>query len=110
MNYGKLYEALHFLSHRSTFEILAALQRQDWRYSRLVREVQLREMHHQVPSGNTVSVTLARLVDEGFVRHEEAMYSLTERGRQALPLTAEFVAKLGWWDDDHTDVAEDVGR
>ena len=95
MNFNRLYETLRFFSHRGTFEILATLESKPWRYTALAREV----LHH-VPSPNTINETLRRLVDAGLVRHEGVWYSLTDRGQQALTLTAEYVKSLGWWDDD----------
>ena len=95
MNYNRLYDALHFFSHRGTFEILATLESKPWRYTALTREV----LHH-VPSPNTINEALRRLVDAGLVHHEGVWYSLTERGQQALTLTTEYVKNLGWWDED----------
>lgn len=105
MNFDRLYDALHFLSHRSTFEILAVLEARPWRYSALIREVQ-----RQVPSANTVNDALRRLVYEGLVCHEDVWYSLTERGRHALPLTKDYVEKLGWCARDPASVHPDPGR
>ena len=104
MNFDRLYDALHFFSHRGTFEILSALEHKPLRYSGVTREVLhlalMRDGEHHIPSANTLNDTLHRLVEGGWVSHEGPWYSLTERGRQVLPLTAEYVKNLGWWDEE----------
>jgi DNA-binding HxlR family transcriptional regulator len=104
VNFNRLYDALHFFSHRGTFEILSALEHKPLRYSAVTREVLhlalTRGEGHHIPSANTLNDTLARLVEGGLVNHEGFWYSLTERGRQVLPLTAEYVKNLGWWDEE----------
>ena len=97
MNLNRLYDALHFFAHRGTFEILTALEQKPHRHGALTREV----LQH-IPSANTINETLRRLVDAGLVAHEGVWYSLTDRGRDVLPLTTEYVRSLGWWDDDRT--------
>jgi DNA-binding HxlR family transcriptional regulator len=97
VNLTRLYDALHFFSHRGTFEILSVLEQRPYRHGALTREV----LQH-IPSANTVNETLRRLVEAGLVAHEGVWYSLTERGREVLPLTTEYVKSLGWWDEDRS--------
>jgi DNA-binding HxlR family transcriptional regulator len=105
LDFNTLYDALHFFSHRSTLEILAVLERRRWRYSALIREVQ-----REVPSSNTVNDALHRLVEAGLVSHEGLYYSLTERGKLALPLTKEYVERLEWWARDQQGDNHEFGR
>lgn len=105
MDFSRLYDALHFFSHRSTLEILAVLEKRPWRYSALIREVQ-----REVPSSNTVNDALHRLVEAGLVRHEGVYYSLTERGKLALPLTKEYVERLEWWARDQQGESHESGH
>lgn len=97
MDLNRLYDALHFFAHRGTFEILSALEQKPYRHGALTREVL-----QYIPSANTVNETLRRLVEAGLVAHEDVWYSLTDRGREVLPLTTEYVKSLGWWDDERS--------
>jgi DNA-binding HxlR family transcriptional regulator len=90
IDYDKIYTTLQFFTHRSTLELLGALEQRPWRYSELINAVR-----EHVPHPNTASVSLRRLVDEGLVNHDGVWYQLNPRGRRALPVIKDCVDKLG---------------
>lgn len=97
MDFHVYYDALDFLRHRWTLEIIAALEDGPKRFSELDRSID--------PSMSSKALTqaLRRLVDQGLVSHpndgDGLRYALTDHGQRVMPSIESMIKNLRWWDE-----------